>query len=147
METVTIPHEEYDALRSAAETLANMQSYDAAKAALARGEDELVPEPSPRALLTEKAPLTVFRELRGLSKIALGKASGIHRVPDRRHRDWARKRLYRDRNGTRAGLGGNGRGCGAFPLTPAEAKSREGPLASSIFSKATAIPSPLDRLP
>ena len=80
METVTIPREEYDALRSAAETLADMQSYDAAKAALARGEDELVPEPFASRLIDGENPLTVFRELRGLSKIALGKASGVHRV-------------------------------------------------------------------
>jgi hypothetical protein len=42
-EMVTIPREEYDRLRAAAEDLADLQSYDRAKAALAAGADELIP--------------------------------------------------------------------------------------------------------
>jgi hypothetical protein len=40
---VTIPREEYDRLRAAAEDLADLQLNDHAKAALAAGEDEMIP--------------------------------------------------------------------------------------------------------
>ena len=38
-EMVTIPREEYDRLRAAAEDLTDLQTYDRAKAALAEGEE------------------------------------------------------------------------------------------------------------
>ncbi len=44
---VTIPREEYDRLREAADDLADLSAYDSAKAALAAGEEELCPPTKP----------------------------------------------------------------------------------------------------
>ena len=77
---VTIPREEYDRLRAAAEDLADLQAYDAARAALAAGEDELIPATFANRLLDGESPLRVYRELRGLTQAALAEAAGVHRV-------------------------------------------------------------------
>ena len=69
---VTIPAEEYDRLREAAEDLADLRAYDRAKAALAAGEDELVPADFAKRLISGESPLRVWRELRGLSQVKLG---------------------------------------------------------------------------
>ena len=49
---VTIPREEYERLRAAAEDLADLQTYDRAKAALAAGEEELIPADYANRLLS-----------------------------------------------------------------------------------------------
>ena len=77
---VTIPREEYDRLREAAEDLADLRAYDGTKAALAAGEEELVPADYAKRLIAGESPLRVWRELRGLSQVGLGKASGVNRV-------------------------------------------------------------------
>lgn len=69
-----------DRLREAAEELANLRAYDGAKAALAAGEEELVPADYVKRLIAGESPLRVWRELRGLSQVRLGKASGVNRV-------------------------------------------------------------------
>ena len=80
-ETVMIPRVEYEALRAAAETLSDVRAYDAARVALDEGRDELVPEPFASRLMDGvEHPLTVYRELRGLSNVQLARASGINRV-------------------------------------------------------------------
>jgi hypothetical protein len=66
-EMVTIPCEEYDRLRAAAEDLADLQAYDHAKAALAVGEDELIPADYVNRLLNGDSPLRVYRDLRGVT--------------------------------------------------------------------------------
>lgn len=77
---VTIPREEYDRLREAAEDLADLRAYDGAKAALAAGEEELVPADFAKRLIAGESPLRIWRELRGLSQVGLGKAAGVNRV-------------------------------------------------------------------
>ena len=77
---VTIPAEEYDRLREAAEDLADLRAYDRAKAALASGEEELVPADFAKRLISGESPLRVWRELRGLSQVKLGSVSGVNRV-------------------------------------------------------------------
>ena len=77
---VTIPREEYDRLREAAEGLADLRAYDGAKVALAAGEDELVPADYAKRLIAGESPLRVWRELRGLSQVKLGAVSGVNRV-------------------------------------------------------------------
>ncbi|NYF33245.1 helix-turn-helix transcriptional regulator [Sphingopyxis sp. JAI108] len=75
---VTIPREEYDRLREAA--VADLRAYDGAKAALAAlaaGEEELVPADYAKRLIAGESPL---RELRGLSQVRLGAVSGVNRV-------------------------------------------------------------------
>ena len=70
-EMVTIPREEYDRLQAAAEDLADLQSYDRAKAALAAGEEELVPLDFVNRMLNGENALRVYRDLRGLTQAAL----------------------------------------------------------------------------
>ena len=77
---VTIPREEYDRLRAAAEDLADLQSYDRAKAALAAGDDELIPADFANRLLNGESPLRVYRDLRGLTQAALAEKAGVNRV-------------------------------------------------------------------
>jgi len=79
-EMVTIPRDEYDRLRAAAEDLADLQTYDRAKAALAAGEDELIPGDYVNRLLNGENPLRVYRNLRGMTQAALGEKAGVGRV-------------------------------------------------------------------
>lgn len=79
-EMVTIPREEYDRLLEAAEDLADLQAYDRAKAKLAAGEEELIPDEYVGRLLAGESPVRVFRDLRGLTQQALADASGVNRV-------------------------------------------------------------------
>ncbi|MFC4668124.1 helix-turn-helix transcriptional regulator [Seohaeicola nanhaiensis] len=79
-EMVTIPREEYDRLQAAAEDLADLQSYDRAKAALAAGEEELVPSDFVDRLLNGENALRVYRDLRGLTQAALAEKAGVNRV-------------------------------------------------------------------
>ncbi|MGF1614295.1 MAG: helix-turn-helix transcriptional regulator [Gammaproteobacteria bacterium] len=79
-EMVTIPREEYDRLRAAAEDLADLQSYDRAKAAVAAGEDELIPADYVSRLLNGESPLRVYRDLRGLTQAGLAEKAGVNRV-------------------------------------------------------------------
>ena len=79
-EMVTIPREEYDRLRAAAEDLADLQSYDRAKAALVAGEEELVPADYANRLLNGESALRVYRDWRGLTQAALAAKAGVNRV-------------------------------------------------------------------
>jgi DNA-binding XRE family transcriptional regulator len=79
-EMVTIPREEYDRLRAAAEDLADLQTYDRAKAALAAGDDELIPVHYVNRLLNGESALRVYRDLRGLTQAALAEKAGVNRV-------------------------------------------------------------------
>lgn len=79
-EMITIPREEYDRLRAAAEDLADLQTYDRAKAALTAGEDELIPAEFANRLLKGDNPLRVYRDLRGMTQAALAEKSGVNRV-------------------------------------------------------------------
>lgn len=79
-EMVTIPKEEYDRLREAAEDLADLQAYDRATAALAAGEEESIPAEFANRLINGENPIRVYRDLRGMTQAALAEASGINRV-------------------------------------------------------------------
>ncbi|PWK58018.1 helix-turn-helix transcriptional regulator [Roseicyclus mahoneyensis] len=79
-EMVTIPREEYDRLRAAAEDLADLQSYDRAKAALAGRQEELIPSGYANRLLDGESPLRVYRDLRGLTQAVLAERAGVNRV-------------------------------------------------------------------
>ena len=79
-EMVTIPREEYDRLRAAAEDLADLQSYDRTKAALAAAEDELIPMEYANRLLNRENALRVYRDLRGITQAALAEIAGVNRV-------------------------------------------------------------------
>lgn len=77
---VTIPREEYDRLREAAEDLEDLQAYDRATANLASGADELIPEEFANRLIDGENPVRVYRELRGLTQVQLAERSGVNRV-------------------------------------------------------------------
>lgn len=77
---VTIPRSEYDRLLGLAQDLADLQSFDRARAQLASGEDELIPAAFADRLMVGENPLRVFRDLRGLTQAALGDRAGVNRV-------------------------------------------------------------------
>lgn len=79
-EMVTIPRAEYDRLLAAAEDLADLQSYDRARAALVAGAEELIPADYVNRLLNGESPLRVYRDLRGLTQATLAERAGVNRV-------------------------------------------------------------------
>ena len=79
-DTVTIPRTEYERLLSIAEDAADIVAYDRAASRLASGQDELVPAQYANRLIDGECPLRVYRELRGLTQVALSEASGVNRV-------------------------------------------------------------------
>lgn len=79
-EMVTIPREEYERLREAAEDLADIAAYDRVKADLAAGREELIPAEYADRLIDGESPVRVYRELRGLTQAALAERSGVNRV-------------------------------------------------------------------
>ena len=60
--------------------LADLQIYDRAKAALASGEEELIPAEFVKRMIGGENPVRVFRDLRGMTQVALSEASGVNRV-------------------------------------------------------------------
>ena len=59
------------------EELEDIRDYDAAKAELERGEDELIPADVVFAILDGENPVKVWREFRGLTQQQLADAAGI----------------------------------------------------------------------
>ena len=58
----------------------DLQTYDRTRAALAAGQEELIPAPFANRLLDGENPLRVWRDLRGLTQAALAEKAGVHRV-------------------------------------------------------------------
>jgi DNA-binding XRE family transcriptional regulator len=79
-EFAVIPVEQLQRLMEDAQMLADVKAYDAAKARLERGEDELVPLEITERRLVGEDPLKVWREHRGLTQEQLAKESGVSRV-------------------------------------------------------------------
>ena len=79
-ETVTIPRDEFERLVAIAEDKADEEAVRTFDAALARGEEELVPAEIVDRLLRGEHPVKVWREYRGFTQTALAAASGVHRV-------------------------------------------------------------------
>jgi DNA-binding XRE family transcriptional regulator len=76
-EWAVVPYETYLQLVEKAEMLQEVQDYDSAKAALERGEDELVPSAVVYAILDGENAIKVWREYRGLSQPATAEKAGI----------------------------------------------------------------------
>lgn len=76
-EWAVLPYEEYLALLEQAEELEDIRDYDAVKAALERGEDELIPGEVVYAILDGENPIKVWREYRGLTQQQLADTVGI----------------------------------------------------------------------
>mgnify|MGYP001042132531 CR=1 FL=1 len=79
-DTITIDRAVYDEMRAAMDELADLRAYDRATAALASGEEELIPAAFAERLISGEPPLRVYRELRGMTQAALSDASGVNRV-------------------------------------------------------------------
>ena len=79
-EMITIPAAEYQALLGAAANLDDLRAHGRMMAAIARGEEELVPDAFAKRLIAGESPVRVWRELRGLTQAALTTASGVNRV-------------------------------------------------------------------
>jgi DNA-binding XRE family transcriptional regulator len=75
-EWAVLPYSSYLKLLEDAEMLADIGDYDAAKAALAQGE-ELVPSEVVYAILDGGNPIKVWREYRGLNQQQLAQAAGL----------------------------------------------------------------------
>jgi DNA-binding XRE family transcriptional regulator len=78
-EFAILPMDRLKKLMDDAAMLADVKAYDAAKARLERGEDELIPlEMTERRLAGERA-VKIWREHRGMTQEALAKAAGVSR--------------------------------------------------------------------
>lgn len=76
-EWAVVPYETYLQLVEKAEMLQDVQDYDSAKAALERGDDELIPSEVVYAILDGENPIKVWREYRGLSQQEVAEGAGI----------------------------------------------------------------------
>jgi len=79
-EMVTIPREEYERLREAAEDLADIAAYNRIKADLASGREELIPSEFVNRMIDGESPLRVYRDFRGMTQSSLAIAAGVNRV-------------------------------------------------------------------
>lgn len=79
-EFVVLPMEELQRLIDAAEMLDDVKAYDAAKARLGRGEDELIPLEVAERRLAGGSTVKVWREYRGLTQEQLAKVSKVSRA-------------------------------------------------------------------
>jgi DNA-binding XRE family transcriptional regulator len=76
-EWAVVPYDTYLQLVEKAEMLQDIQDYDNAKAALERGEDELIPVEVVDAILDGANPIKVLREYRNMSQQKLADQVGI----------------------------------------------------------------------
>ena len=76
-EWAVVPYEVYLELVEKAEMLLDVQDYDSAKAALQRGDDELVPSEIVYAILDGENAIKVWREFRKMSQQELAEKAGI----------------------------------------------------------------------
>ena len=76
-EWAVIPYETYLKLVEKAEMLEDIQDYDIVKAALERGDDELIPAEVVNAILDGENGIKVWREFRGVSQTELADQAGI----------------------------------------------------------------------
>lgn len=78
-ELAVIPMEALQKLIDDAEMLADVSAYDAAKARIERGEDEVIPLGIIERRLKGESTVKTWREHRGMTQENLAKASGVSR--------------------------------------------------------------------
>lgn len=76
-EWAVIPYDLYLRLAEDAEMLQDIRDYDALKALVERGEEELIPSEVVYAILEGENPIKVWREYRKLTQQQLAEAAGI----------------------------------------------------------------------
>jgi DNA-binding XRE family transcriptional regulator len=79
-EFALVPVKELQKLIADAEMLADVRAYDAAKARLENGTEELIPLEVTERRLNGEAALRVWREYRGLTQERLAKKSRVSRA-------------------------------------------------------------------
>ena len=79
-ETVTIPKDEYLRLKSIEEDMSDLRSATEILERIKAGTEELIPSKVVDQLLKGDAPLTIWREYRGLSQSELARQSGVNRI-------------------------------------------------------------------
>ena len=76
-EWAVIPYDHYQRMMTESEMLEDMRDFDTVKAAIERGEEELIPAEVVDALLEGKNPIRVWRQHRGLTQQKLAEQTGI----------------------------------------------------------------------
>lgn len=76
---VVLPEQEFNALVKNAEMLADVRAYDAIKAAIESGAEELIPFSIVTRRVAGESPVKIWREHRKLTQEALSAASGVSR--------------------------------------------------------------------
>jgi DNA-binding XRE family transcriptional regulator len=76
-EWAVVPYETYLQLVEKAEMLQDVQDYDSAKAALERGDDELIPSEVVYAILDGENAIKVWRKYRSMSQQEVAENAGI----------------------------------------------------------------------
>lgn len=76
-EWAVIPYDAYLELVEKAEILQDVQDYESVKAALARGDEELIPAEVVNAVLDGANEIKTWREFRGMSQSDLAKRVNI----------------------------------------------------------------------
>ena len=79
-ETVTIPKDEYLRLKSIEEDMSDLLCATEILERIKAGTEELIPSDVVDKLLAGDAPLTVWREYRGLSQSELARRSAVNRI-------------------------------------------------------------------
>ena len=76
-EWAVLPYDVYLQLAEEAEMLQDTRDYDSIKAAIERGEEELIPSEITYAILDGENPIKVWRVYRGLTQNQLAEEVGI----------------------------------------------------------------------
>lgn len=78
-EFAVLPMKDLKKLMADAEILADVRAYDAAKARLARGDDEIIPFELVERRVKGESPVKLWREYRALTQEQLAEKSGVSR--------------------------------------------------------------------
>ena len=78
-EFAVVPMDELKKLMDDAEMLSDVRAYDAAKARMQRGQDELIPLEITERRLSGESTVKIWREYRGLTQEDLAKTSKVSR--------------------------------------------------------------------
>jgi predicted transcriptional regulator len=78
-EFAVLPMDRFKQLMDDAEMLADVKAYDAAKARIERGEDEVIPLMITERRLAGESAAKIWREYRGLTQEGLARASKVSR--------------------------------------------------------------------
>jgi DNA-binding XRE family transcriptional regulator len=79
-EFAVLPMDDFKKLQHDAEMLADVKAYDAVKARIERGEDELIPLEIAERRLAGESTVKIWREYRGFTQEELAKASTVSRA-------------------------------------------------------------------